>query len=42
MKVYVDIDDTICYYGGDKRCDYTKAKPYLMGLKKLINYMMGR
>lgn len=36
MLVYVDIDDTICYYdkSSEKR-DYEKAKPYNERIKKI-------
>lgn len=37
MKIYVDIDDTICYYDnvpiGKK--DYSKAKPYTERINKI-------
>ena len=28
MIVYVDIDDTICYYVDGNKCDYNLALPY--------------
>lgn len=34
MKIYVDIDDTICYYDGDKK-SYTKAIPNLESISKI-------
>jgi len=38
MRIFVDIDDTICYYekinNTDKK-DYSKAKPYLERIKKI-------
>ena len=40
MLIYVDIDDTICYYElEDKdKLDYSKAKPYLNRIAR-INYL---
>ena len=40
MLIYVDIDDTICYYElEDKdKLDYSKAKPYLNRITR-INYL---
>jgi hypothetical protein len=37
MIIYVDIDDTICYYSGDDKKDlnYNKAKPYLYRIEKI-------
>lgn len=37
MKIYIDIDDTICYYDGDdkKKLDYNKAKPYTDRIEKI-------
>tara|TARA_B100001248_G_C27154675_1_gene350660 strand:+ start:207 stop:521 length:315 start_codon:yes stop_codon:yes gene_type:complete len=37
MIIFVDIDDTICYYEGDdkKDLDYNKAKPYYDRIKKI-------
>lgn len=37
MKIFVDIDDTICYYEGDdkKNLDYNKAKPYESRIQKV-------
>ena len=38
MKIYVDIDDTICYYDNKdikKKMEYDKAKPYLERIKKI-------
>jgi len=39
MIIYVDIDDTICYYENDdkKYLDYNKAKPYYERIKKINN-----
>ena len=39
MIIYVDIDDTICYYENDdkKYLDYSKAKPYYERIKKINN-----
>ena len=34
MKIYVDIDDTICYYREDKT-DYSKAIPYNERIKRI-------
>lgn len=34
MKIYVDIDDTICYYKDDKK-DYSKALPYYERINKV-------
>lgn len=28
MIIYIDIDDTICYYESEDKLDYTKALPY--------------
>ena len=33
MKIYVDIDETICFYGGER--DYNLAKPNLENIKKI-------
>lgn len=33
MKIYVDIDETICYYEGER--DYSKALPYYDRIKKI-------
>ena len=33
MKIYVDIDETICFYDGER--DYNLAKPYLENIKKI-------
>lgn len=38
MKIYVDIDDTICYYDNidtGKKMDYSKTKPYLERINKI-------
>ena len=38
MLIYVDIDDTICYYDNKdikKKMEYDKAKPYLERIKKI-------
>jgi len=38
MKIYVDIDDTICYYEDIKikqKMDYSKAKPHLERINKI-------
>lgn len=40
MLIYVDIDDTICYYDNKdikKKMEYDKAKPYLERIKKINN-----
>jgi hypothetical protein len=33
MNIYVDIDETICFYDGER--DYNLAKPYLENIKKI-------
>jgi hypothetical protein len=33
MNIYVDIDETICFYEGKR--DYNLAKPYLENIKKI-------
>ena len=33
MNIYVDIDETICFYEGER--DYNLAKPYLENIKKI-------
>ena len=33
MNIYVDIDETICFYSGDR--DYKKAEPNLENIKKI-------
>ena len=33
MKIFVDIDDTICYYEGET--DYKLAKPYYDRIEKI-------
>jgi hypothetical protein len=33
MNIYVDIDETICFYEGER--DYNLAKPYLKNIKKI-------
>ena len=35
MLIFVDIDDTICYYTNKEHLDYTKAIPYLIRIKKI-------
>lgn len=37
MIIYVDIDDTICYYSGNdkKNLNYNNAKPYLYRIEKI-------
>ena len=37
MKIFVDIDDTICYYNEEDRGkgDYSKAIPYTARIKKI-------
>ena len=35
MKIFVDIDDTICYYKGKNKKDYQNAKPYELRIKKI-------
>ena len=38
MKIFVDIDDTICYYENieiKKKMDYTKAIPYKKRIVKI-------
>jgi len=35
MLIYVDIDDTICYYDSKDKQHYDKAKPYLKRIKKI-------
>ena len=35
MKIYVDIDETICYYAGKR--DYNLALPILSRIKKINN-----
>lgn len=38
MTIFVDIDETICYYENER--DYNLALPLVDNIKKLINYMM--
>lgn len=33
MNIYVDIDETICFYEGER--DYNRAKPSLKNIKKI-------
>jgi uncharacterized ubiquitin-like protein YukD len=33
MNIYVDIDETICFYNGER--DYNLAKPHLENIKKI-------
>ena len=33
MKIYVDIDETICFYEGER--DYKKAIPSIKNIKKI-------
>jgi hypothetical protein len=33
MNIYVDIDETICFYDSER--DYNLAKPYLENIKKI-------
>jgi len=33
MNIYVDIDETICFYKGER--DYNLAKPHLENIKKI-------
>ena len=38
MKIFVDIDDTICYYENidkTKKMDYSQAKPYMGRISKI-------
>ena len=36
MLIYVDIDDTICYYENkNENKQYDKAKPYIERIKKI-------
>lgn len=38
MKIFIDIDDTICFYTEqDRKCkmDYSKAKPYTSRITKI-------
>jgi len=37
MKIFVDIDDTICYYDNDSsnKKDYSLAKPYIKRIEKI-------
>lgn len=35
MIIYVDIDDTICYYEEGNKGEYEKALPYLDRIKKI-------
>jgi hypothetical protein len=35
MIIYVDIDDTICYYKGGNKGEYEKALPYLDRIEKI-------
>jgi hypothetical protein len=35
MIIYVDIDETICYYEDKKNRNYENAKPYLDRIKKI-------
>ena len=38
MKIFVDIDDTICYYENidkTKKMDYSQAKPYMGRINKI-------
>lgn len=36
MKIFIDIDDTICYYeNNEQKMDYNKAKPYKERIKKI-------
>ena len=39
MKIFVDIDDTICYHNEEDRkiFDYSKAKPYVERIAKINN-----
>ena len=37
MIIFVDIDDTICYYNGDKS-DYNNAIPYYERIKKINKF----
>ena len=40
MKIFVDIDETICFYEGER--NYPEAKPYLENIKKInILYNKG-
>ena len=44
MIIYIDIDDTICYYNDidKKNLDYTKAIPYIERINKINNlYDLG-
>ena len=35
MIIYVDIDDTICYYENDNKLNYDKAIPYNNRIEKI-------
>jgi len=37
MKIFVDIDDTICFYKKEEgtKMDYSKANPYLERINKI-------
>ena len=37
MRIFVDIDDTICYYSNDdkKNMDYCKAQPYKSRIEQI-------
>jgi CMP-N,N'-diacetyllegionaminic acid synthase len=40
-QIYVDIDDTICYYEGDNKLDYYSAKPDYNRIK-IVNELYDR
>tara|TARA_Y100000748_G_scaffold293341_1_gene282804 strand:+ start:714 stop:1022 length:309 start_codon:yes stop_codon:yes gene_type:complete len=35
MKIYVDIDDTICFYSDSSKIDYSKAIPNKSNINKI-------
>lgn len=37
MIIYVDIDDTICYYTNNQKTNYETAIPYLERINKINN-----
>lgn len=37
MIIYVDIDDTICYYENDNKGNYNMALPYYKRIEKINN-----
>ena len=37
MRIFVDIDNTICHYENDTHLDYKKALPYTKRIQKINN-----